>query len=682
MSKPDDWKIDVKPEEKVPIPSFIRLFVFNRILRPYINDKTTTEITSDDVVRSMLVTVLKNKKEQQTAFAILSQLFKNGLQKFMNELFDISVHPNVIEKMHNQLILTKFSQEYANVTKYKTNDGDNDTSCQSLVFNANDLMCCVLQFLSYKVKLADKDNDLLHCSLVNSHWLYHVFNPNSCYQIDFTMLWNEKKGEAVINKIQARLWQRVIKVKSVNYHTPRRSTLSNDDKSHDKLLSKLSMLNNVEKVAYRAAPENVIVLKALIQQCRKNIKHFDVAIGSRRTRAYENVLSPLTLPNAQEISVRDKYFNIIWTNKCTKLEWFMLTQISKDWCNFVINNCDCSGVKHLIIDDVSFNVNVNVNVDLRSNSNKNTNGNINGNEISLLSSLAQKFVSIEKLDIILVSTDYATELGLLWQGFASVIEKNNTYVTFTIRKSRSPIQKQLLTFIDKNNIRINQIVSRLYTDEMNESLCVIVEKCQHLESINIIGSTKFIKKLEKISLGSSNDIMNENDDDDQTVNSIANYGLTELKRIELIDSLEPASIDILTDLLSLKFLVERKIFLMAVINIEILKVFDESAFLLKFQHFCQKIYTLLFKNHDQLVMNIEIKFGTLVAFDDKCIAKMKQIFKSIFDENMVLSQFKLSKHQCNKYCTNMEVPVISFAHNDADSMQLEFCAANACAIEK
>ena len=214
----------------------------------------------------------------------------------MNESFDISVHPNIIEKIHNQLILTTYSKEYAHVIKYKTSNNnnnnddnnDNDTSCQSLVFNANDLMYCIFQLLSYKVKIKDKDNDLVHCSLVNSHWLYHVFNANSCYQIDFTMLWNEEKGEAVINKIQSRLWQRVIKVKSVNYDTTilKFSTLSKD-KSHDKLLSKISMLSNVEKIHCQTNPGHAIVIKALIQQCRKNIKHFDVSVCNIQNFAYD-----------------------------------------------------------------------------------------------------------------------------------------------------------------------------------------------------------------------------------------------------------------------------------------------------------------------------------------------------------------------------------------------------------
>ena len=735
MSSADDWKIDVTPEEKVPIPSFIRLFVFNRILYPYITDKTTTETTSDDVIRSMLVTVLNSKEEKQAAFAILSQLFKNGLKKYMNEDFDIRVHPILIEKIHNQLILTTFSEEYSFVTKYTTsnnsndninnNNNNNDTSCQSLVFNTNDLMCCIFQFLSYRVKLKDKNNDLLRCSLVNSHWLYYVFNPNSCSEINFAMLWNisgednnedeenedKDAGVAVIDKIQARLWQRIIKVKSVNYHTPRRSQLSKNN-AHDELLGKISMLNNVEKIACRTTPSNIIVLKALLQQCRKNIKHFDVAIGNRRTRASENLLSPLTLPNAEDISISDKYFNIIWSNKCKVLRMFMLAYISKDWCNFVINNCDCGGIKHLVIDDISFDNSVN----LRSNSNININRGKNENnyKISILSLLAKQFRNIEKLDIILELRDFTAELGLLWQEFGPIIQKNNTYVTFTIRKSISPVQEELLTFIDKNNIKINQIISRLYTDEMDESLCIIIEKCQDLESINIknrrktkngIALSKFIEKLEKISLGSGiNDInsnkninLNENYDDedenedDQTVVDVvdktiqsSNYGhgLTELKRIELIESLEPASIDFLTDLLSLKFIVERKIFPIVVIGIEITNVyvFDESAFLLKFKHFCQKIYVLLFE--DQLPMNIKIKFGTLDTFGDKCIAKMQQVFKSVFDENMVLSQFKLSKQECNKYCTNMEIPVISLTQSDADNVQLEFCAANAHAIKE
>ena len=689
MSRQDDWKIDVQPEEKVPIPSFIRLFVIYRILEPYIFDNTTTKVTSHDAIRSLLVTVFNNKEEQEAALTILSQLIRNGIKKYMSNFFDIDIHPIIIEKIHNQLILTTFSQEYANITKYTTsknncninynNTNDNDTISQSLVFNSNDLMSCIFQFL------ANKDNDLIHCSLVNSHWLYYIFNPNLCDEIDFSVLWKTSdQGEAVITKMQARLWQRVIKVKSIIYRTPRISKLSKN-KRHDELLSKISMLSNVEKIICRTPPSNIIVLKALIQQCRENIKYFDVAISAKRKHINENVLSPLTLPNAEYIIIHDKYFNIIWSNKCQIMKWSMLAGISTNWCNFVINNCDCSGIKYLVIDDISFdkninnNMNININYNVNLNENENGNENENENEMSILSLLAKKFANIEKLDIVLELKDYTSNLGLLWQGLAPIIDKNNTYVTLTIQKSRSRVKSQLLRFIDTNDIRINQIISRLYSDEMNESLYVIIRKCQHLERINIINRlivkngvslAKFIAKLKKIALGS----------DKTTTTTTTNCGMPELKTIELIQSLPISSVDIVNDLLSLKFIIQRRIFIMLVITLEIVNFFDEAAFLLKFKLFCQKIYILMFEH--QVPINIQLKFEHFGAFNDNSIEKMRQVFNSVFDEKILLSQLKLSKKQCNKYCTSMEIPVISLRKSETNNGQLKFCAANAHEINK
>ena len=80
----------------------------------------------------------------------------------------------------NKIILNKFGQEY---TKEISFVGDNN--CQNKVFNSIDLMCYILKYLTYNMKF---NGELFNCELVNSKWLYHVWNPNLLNDFNLTQL--------------------------------------------------------------------------------------------------------------------------------------------------------------------------------------------------------------------------------------------------------------------------------------------------------------------------------------------------------------------------------------------------------------------------------------------------------------------------------------------------------------
>ena len=57
----------------------------------------------------------------------------------------------------------------------------------------------------------------------------------------------------------------------------------------------------------------------------------------------KNQLSPLILPNAKEIWMHALYFRIVWSHRCENLYLYNI-EINKDFCDFISDNCDCSGV--------------------------------------------------------------------------------------------------------------------------------------------------------------------------------------------------------------------------------------------------------------------------------------------------------------------------------------------------
>ena len=144
---------------------------------------------------------------------------------------------NVIEKIFNKIILTKFDKEYNELITFDTNNIG-----QRLVFNSNDLMSKIYQYLEWGWKF---NGDLFQCSLVSSHWLYHAWNINSVYHVYLIGLIEKiikcKKNEEENNL--TRLWQRLINAKSIHFSV---SMVNVTNESI--ILNKLSRMRNVERV--------------------------------------------------------------------------------------------------------------------------------------------------------------------------------------------------------------------------------------------------------------------------------------------------------------------------------------------------------------------------------------------------------------------------------------------------
>ena len=125
---------------------------------------------------------------------ILLQLKHNGIKNYMKQQYNEKRDSVAIEMIFNKIILNKFEKEYNTLVTFKNSDR-NDESCyyQTLVFNSNDLMSNIFQYIQFR--------HMTHCCVVCSHWFYHSWNKNSIYKVDLGWIMKH-------NIIDATVWQR------------------------------------------------------------------------------------------------------------------------------------------------------------------------------------------------------------------------------------------------------------------------------------------------------------------------------------------------------------------------------------------------------------------------------------------------------------------------------------------
>ena len=137
---------------KFAFPSFIRIFVMNRIFQKLLK-KVKNEVSNDEAIRlQKIISSIENDKDQYEAFTILLDLLNYGMKIYMAKHFDPKRDPSTIDKIFNQVILTKLIVQYQQATTHSMPQKDNHNTCQLKVFNTNDLMCLIFQYLEYVVK--------------------------------------------------------------------------------------------------------------------------------------------------------------------------------------------------------------------------------------------------------------------------------------------------------------------------------------------------------------------------------------------------------------------------------------------------------------------------------------------------------------------------------------------------
>ena len=450
-----DWRVCINDHTNTthvqlsPL-TFVHLFIIHRLLVKH-------KITVEEFTRH-----IKDKTLQHTSVALCSELTSGGMKEYMKTHNDNASSSNLIEQMFD-IAVNKFSQQYAQVTTYNykqikhsgsdsSNSNINDSPriniidsiglknsttgsidnielnsktmhmsfendhWQKILFNTTDLMHLIFQFLEYNATWYDNhfDGDLFSCSLVCSYWLYHALNPKAIYHITISgksLQFELNKDNYEMNIIKyKRAWMRFVNVRSVY--------MSFSDKTskhytpHSLFLQILSLWGNVTIIGGHCYPEQMPIVQVLISNCKEKLQKYQLEILSSKM----DVLAPLKLTNAKYIYIYSWYFDIIWSKMCKIL---MLSQVSVDreWCNMVIDKCDCNGVRSIELSDVFF--------DLSDIFNKNQ-------RLKFLYQFAQKFINLVHLKMILYKT-CEQDVLIFWRMLTDIVEKNKGTVELTVQ---------------------------------------------------------------------------------------------------------------------------------------------------------------------------------------------------------------------------------------------------------
>ena len=408
----DDWVVNDSDnvnenDINIIVPSFIRLFVIKRIIDKYIKNNKDKKKDKKEIIKEMANVFKENKKIESLAIKILTRLINDGIKKYMSKYYDEKKQAYIIEDIFNKLILKKFKKEYYQLIAYEANNERNDSYnyYQNLVFNSSDLMNQIFQYLKWGHNF---DDDLYSCSLVSGHWLYHVWNPNSVYHVDFSNLLQNYNNDN--NRKWRRIWQRLYNVKYVEINFDLEDNKAAVAAVNKLWRARLFMFRTVEKVHIFVDGKEVIkFISPIMSRCKDKIKYCQIHIDEYFD-SYFKAPSPLMLPKAQYVEVGDLDFYRIWTNECTQLKLCWLSDISKDWCKFVIANCDCSNINSLTLYEMTFDNSINK---------------------MILKQFAVKFYNLKTLKIVLYRKVDDNVL-LFWQLLKPIILKNKTKVQLVV----------------------------------------------------------------------------------------------------------------------------------------------------------------------------------------------------------------------------------------------------------
>ena len=408
----DDWNVGEEDDAmKTEAPSFIRLFVIGRIIKNHL--QTFYRLQHNAKIQKLANVFSKNPQTESKVVDIITRLTKVGIKKYMKKWYNEQKQANVIDLIFNEIILKQFETEYIELITYPC-DGVSKSTIK--IFNSRDLMCEIFQYLEYGRKF---DGDMVSCSLVDSHWLYHVWNLNSVYFVDLTNLLNYMKYTPMNSSVITRILQRLIHAKHVFIAAPSSKADHMDHQAATirQVLNKLIVFSHLKKVNVISFDREVdiLFLKALMRNCCDRIEWFSVKIFrivhitendfQIISATAENQLSPLTFTNARHIKINDLYFYRTWTGKCQSLA-VCLTNMTQTWCRYVVEHCDCSNILRLQLALVR-------NDDLPIKNLK-----------SVLAKFASKFESMQQLELIL-QTRYDRCVFLVWQLLKPIIDKNN-----------------------------------------------------------------------------------------------------------------------------------------------------------------------------------------------------------------------------------------------------------------
>ena len=628
----DYWETDSKmkgdDEQNIAgVPTFIRILVIRRILindmkRFFGNNAYSDDNNDHEEYIKNLIEEIKDLDDalRLKVYKTLYQLMNgaDGIKNYLNCWDEKDNNPFVVEMVFNKIILNKFVNEYQEITTYKSkNDEKNQHYCQDFVFNTVDLMRTIFQFLDYRFH--SKGDDLYNCSLTCSYWLYHVYNTclvtihlqELTKLMELTMNYDKKNNK---NTPNIRMWQRLSKLKSMDFHLGTCSPAPNQ-----LLLDKLAMVRNVENLDGCCVVKHLPIVKTIMGTCKENIKWCRMRILSSE----EAVVSPLKLINARHIVLKDFYFYIIWSKKCETIKFDYGANISKQWCDFVINNCDCNNIKCLSFDNAKY-----VNDDFIGSNFKNSNGK------KVLKQFAKQFVNLK--DLIITFRYECDEVLLLFCKYLKkIIAQNDVRIEIQFDN----VEKEWLGEFNKligcvEEISIGNKISKLDFDlvwNMNV-ITYIRPTFEAIKKLFILCS----EGVEHIKFRNGNCSIWLVDSIEIFVNQVS---FKSLKIFEYHHDamFQDSSFQTVSHIMQIKFnkLSKSKLFIIA--TFEAMYEHDEK-FGIFFDQFCQNTFNLMFK--DKMVMDIKLNLYYPLQPGESKHNEYNNVYLSHFNEKRIYKLIK------------------------------------------
>ena len=380
--------------------TFVELLLINRIL--FGTGKNEADISISDIMSNFgkkdsnesSSGVELNDEDKKACERILTNLFQHKILKFLKDDYN-DRDCNVIDLILTQLVIKYHITEYENEISVSLNDNynysnsnddnynkenkensdnfeenenmnekenkndddvnnkqsnNNNNKFECMVFNQRDLVPRIFQYLNVQ--------SLNNCSCVNFIWLYHAFNINSLYYLEFYKLLKYENNGNILN---LRIWQRFINARSIRYEN---SKIRPDDEDRmaasKQFLTNFGCLQNLSDVICMMryfGLSDLSFLQIMSKRTRK-IKSLNLVLyGSERNISSKLIhqLPKLRLLGAHTIRLHCLPIPFVCTNECSKLSITRLT-MGYAMYNSIINDCDLTGVKELYISDIGIDV--------------------------------------------------------------------------------------------------------------------------------------------------------------------------------------------------------------------------------------------------------------------------------------------------------------------------------------
>lgn len=427
--------------------AFIHVFIINRLMNTSPND-----IKIDK-------SAFASHEQFNQAKELVQCLSETGIQHFMQTKYVCNEDDTKkISLLFNQLI-TKYPKQYNEIISFSKNciDSSNNKNNKSMYyesqfFNQTDLTSKTFQFLDY--------SDINQCCLVNSVWLYHGYNINCIYFLDCCVWMNcINDNNDIHSSARKRFLQRLVNIRKFDYASYTHGELSQS------LIDEFKKLHNIEEIRIEMEKygDKEKQLIDIISKQSKQLKDFSCGLKRKSRKTESNCkynLATFHLENCEIIELRGLVFPILFTNKCTHLYLSFCNNISKQWCENVINNCDLTNIQRIWLDDVSISLE---NDDDHNRDNDDDSNNINTRTIErkrIINRLASKCISLTRLDI----SEPNEDILQLWTALMPIIAKNGTFVGLSPLHVESgknldeSVYKKIIEFTKENKLTINALL--------------------------------------------------------------------------------------------------------------------------------------------------------------------------------------------------------------------------------